>query len=326
MLQVCFDLLPPPKQIKPFQQRLHTQINVCWNPSDHEDCSCQVLVSGRPSPERLKQHPELTHLLIPFSGVPEETRHLLMHFPNISVHNIHYNDSATAEMALTLLLAAAKFLLPMDHHLRQNDWSARYEPPSAILLAGRTALVLGLGAIGQRVARLCIAMDMKVLGTRKSIDAPYTNPNGVIVYPASNLKHLLPQAQVLFITLPLTPETKALLGESELALLPANSVLVNVGRGAIVDESALYHALLSGKIAAAGLDVWWNYPGSVADRKNTTPSNFPFHQLENVVMSPHRAGATRISDKLRYERIAACLNTLVETGFMPNKVNLRRGY
>jgi phosphoglycerate dehydrogenase-like enzyme len=117
-----------------------------------------------------------------------------------------------------------------------------------------------------------------------------------------------------------------MVGEAELALLPPGAVLVNVGRGAIVREEALYHALREGRLAAAGLDVWYRYPTSEAEAVDAAPSAFPFHELDNVVMSPHRAGHVAEDDDLRMKALAELLNAAARGEPMPNRVDLEAGY
>jgi phosphoglycerate dehydrogenase-like enzyme len=130
----------------------------------------------------------------------------------------------------------------------------------------------------------------------------------------------------MIITLPLTDQTEALIGERQLELLPPGSLLVNVGRGKIVEQAALYHSLNSGKLAAAGLDVWYNYPETPEDRNNTPPADFPFHELNNLVMSPHRGGGSTESEKRRMEQLADLINSAADDQPLPNRVEIERGY
>lgn len=99
-----------------------------------------------------------------------------------------------------------------------------------------------------------------------------------------------------------------------------------MGRGAIVDEAALYEALRSGQLAAAGLDVWYNYPRDEAAQTNTPPSQFPFHELDNVVMSPHRGGDEAGIDTLRMQNLAELLNAAALGDEMSNRVDVSAGY
>jgi phosphoglycerate dehydrogenase-like enzyme len=109
-------------------------------------------------------------------------------------------------------------------------------------------------------------------------------------------------------------------------LLPPGAILVNIGRGKIVAEGALFEALRDGRLHGAGLDVWYNYPADVNGRACTLPANFPFHELDNVVMSPHRGGQTLDSDRLRMAHLAQLLNCAARGEVMPNQLALDRGY
>lgn len=285
-----------------------------------------ILVGGRPTREQFAASPHLRAVVIPWAGLPGSTRDLIAEFPHVAVHNLHHNAAPVAELTLSLLLAAARFVVPFDQALRRGDWRPRYNRPGpSVLLHGKTALVLGYGAIGQRVARLCHALGMGVLATRRTQTAP--EEDGVAtIYPAGALPDLLPQAQALLICLPLTPETEGLIGAKELARLAQPSLLVNIGRGPIVVEQALYEALASGRLRAAGLDVWYNYPADEAAREATWPGNYPFHELENVVLSPHRGGSSDATPELRMAQLAELLNTAVQGRPLPNQVDVARGY
>jgi len=297
--------------------RLHLTSGSAVVPDTH------ILVGGRPAREQLAACPDLRAVIVPWAGVPENTRELLRDFPRIMLHNLHHNAAATAEMALALLLSAAKFIVPIDQRLRANDWSPRYAPSRSIGLHNRTALIVGYGQIGQRVGRACHALEMTVLATRRHrVD----EDDVAEVHPIADLPQLLPRAHALIITAPLTPETKGLIGERELARLPHGALLVNVGRGAIVEEAALYQALKSGPLAAAGLDVWYNYPRDEAAQTNTPPAQYPFHELDNVVMSPHRGGDEVGIDVVRMRHLADLLNAAARSVEIPNRVDLEAGY
>ena len=285
-----------------------------------------VLVAGRPQLEHLTTSPKLRLLVIPYAGLPAVTRDLLQDFPQLAVHNLHHNAALTAEMAVTLLLAAAKRIIPYDRALRRNDWQPRYQPSQALCMEEKTALILGFGQVGQRIGRACHALGMTVLAQRRQPEQPLTVEYPVEVHGPTMLHQLLPRAHALIIALPATPATEGLLGEPELELLPPGAVLVNVGRGAIVDQAALYTALVSGQLGAAGLDVWYRYPRNQAEWENTPPADFPFHALDNIVLSPHRAGASTDTETLRMTHLAELLNAIARGGPIPNRVNVQAGY
>jgi phosphoglycerate dehydrogenase-like enzyme len=286
----------------------------------------QVLVAGRPGREQLQSSPELHTLIIPFAGIPENTRELMLEFPHIAVHNLHHNASATAETAMALLLAAAKFLLPCDHSLRQGDWRPRYQPSRSILLEGKNALLLGFGEIGRRVALGCQSLGMEVKAVHRRLSTQAERVPGVRSYHPQQLHDLLADTQVLVITLPGTPQTRGMIDESALAAMPPGGILVNVGRGDVVEQEALYRALKSEHLAAAGVDVWYNYPGNVEARPHTPAGHFPFHELDNLVMSPHRAGSARQIETLRMQHLAELLNAASSGAPLPNRVSLEAGY
>ena len=313
---------PDPAVLAHLRAHLDAEVHLTFGPDLPVPADYHILVAGRPRCEHLTASPNLCALIVPWAGLPEATRDLMRDFPHISIHNLHHNAAPVAEMAVALMLAAAKLVIPMDRALRAHDWTPRYQPGPAILLEGKTALILGYGAIGQRVAGLCRALGMKVMAVRRHVVTPSPDE----VYPPDALHSLLPQANVLIICLPHTPETTGLIGERELALLPPGAVLVNVGRGPIVDEAALYHALREGTLRSAGLDVWYNYPADEAARSHTPPSAYPFHELDNVVMSPHRAGGADETEIRCMTHLAALLNAAARGEEMPNWVDLQAGY
>jgi phosphoglycerate dehydrogenase-like enzyme len=296
----------------------------------------EILVSGRPSEVLLDASDRLRVLVIPYAGLPAPTREQALARPGLAVHNLHHNAQPTAEMAVALLLAAAKRLLPLDRALRRGNWLGRYRPSSAQLLEGKTVLILGHGAIGHRVARACWGLGMLVEAVHRGSESIAASGAGggnrtgemdaVKLHRVDELHQLLPGARALVICLPLTAATEGLIGAAELALLPPEAVLVNVSRGAVVDEAALYRALASGELHGAGLDVWWQYPGSEEERSATSPSAYPFHELDNVVMSPHRGGTTAETESRRMQHLARLLNAAAQGVELPNAVDVMAGY
>jgi len=286
-----------------------------------------ILVTGHSTVEMLSVLPYLKSLIIPWAGVAPETLDLLRGFPHISIHNLHHNALPVAEYALALLLSAANTIVPVDRALRANDWRPRYTHTSSTLISGKTVLILGYGNIGKALSNLLIGFNMTILATRNSINSP--SKEGLIqVFPANLLHNLLPKADFLIVTLPLTPLTRGLIGKKELALLPRHAVVVNIGRGDIIDQKALYQALKKHATMAAGIDVWYNYPKNDEDQPNTPPADYPFHDLDNIVMSPHRAGNLNQTDieVLRMTHLAELLNQAAKGTPMANRVDPEKGY
>lgn len=288
-----------------------------------------VLISGSLTDDLLTRSNNLHTVILPWAGVPSAFRDILSRdeYAHIALHNSHYNAQLVAEFAVTMLLAAMKNLVTLDRTLRRGDWRLRYTPSRARSFSDKRVLILGYGKIGRKIARLLTALGFAVHATRRSIDAP-TEEAGVTIHPADHLHDLLPETDALICALPLTDETRGLVGSAEIAALPDHAVIVNIGRGASIDEQALYTALRDGKLGAAALDVWYDYPKDKPSRATTHPSKFPFYELDNVIFSPHASSALADEEDLylRMDDLAQMLNAAARGEAMPNRVDLEAGY
>jgi D-3-phosphoglycerate dehydrogenase / 2-oxoglutarate reductase len=190
------------------------------------------------------------------------------------------NSEAVAEMAMALALSVARRTADLDRMLRAGA-SIERSKLLGIELWEKTVGVIGMGAVGTRVARKWhAAFDARILAYDPYVedwqDKPYRR--------VSQLEELLRESDLVTIHVPLTQETKHLLGNRQLALMKETAILVNTSRGGIVDEAALYDALKAGRLFGAGLDVWEVEP---------PPRDHPLLGLPNVVGTPHAAGGTR---------------------------------
>jgi len=305
------------------KEKLDPEITLTHGPIAPSPANYHILVAGRFEKEDLTTSPDLHTVVIPWAGLPQTARGLLMELPQLAVHNLHHNAVPTAELAFTLMLAAAKDLIPIDSAFRNNNWTPRYTPSRATTLKDKIALVIGYGTIGQQISGMCEGLQMKVRAIRRGVDS--TNSGSVSLHTISELGELLPETYALFISLPFTPDTRGLIGRDELSLLPNDAILVNIARGPIVDEQALYEELSSRRIRA-GSDVWYLYPREEGERTDTAPSQYPFHELDNVVMSPHLAGHAKETEQLRAEALADLLNLAAFGSPMSNAIDLKRGY
>ncbi|MBN2587883.1 MAG: hypothetical protein JXR55_11370 [Candidatus Fermentibacteraceae bacterium] len=323
-LRVFLDVQWSPEMLRHLESLLLKEVTIL---PDSSSADCDVLVSGRPDADLIARSSRLTHLLLPWAGLPRSTRLLMMDHPHISVHNIHHNADSAAELALGLMIAAARLIIPADRELRKGDWSWRYRQEGRLLICGSAVLILGYGHIGSRVGRAARALGASVTGIRRSAVSE-TVEDGVRILPAASLHRLLPYTDVLVLTLPLTDDTVGIIGEQELGLLHEKSVLVNIGRGGLVDEDALYRSLSSGSIGAAGIDVWYRYPESEDERTCTPPSRHDLASLDNIVMTPHMGGGfgTEALERERARQIAGSINALASCGSMPFRVDLSAGY
>lgn len=313
------------KNVAALQKLVPPNVRITAAPAAEQPADCHILIHGSVKPEWIEASPALRAVIVPYAGISPAMQKLLLPYPQITLHNLHYNDVATAEFALALLFSAAKFVPPLDRRLRQGDWRQRYSGAPSILLSGKRVLILGYGAIGRQIAPICQAMKMQVTGVRRH-EPPQPVEKGVAVYSVAHLRALLPSTDVLICVLPETPETVGLIGAAELAALPSGAIVINVGRGPVIDEEALYDALRSGHLAAAGIDVWYTYPRNEEERSHTLPSHFPLHELDNVVLSPHRGGWLEAAEERRLQELASLLTAAARGEPMPNQVDKQLGY
>jgi phosphoglycerate dehydrogenase-like enzyme len=248
-----------------------------------------VLVTMAFTREMAAAAPRLRLVQVPGAGLDRIDRTALA--PHAALANAYGHDVGIAEYVIGAMLALARSFCRIDADLRRGRWDSVWSGAPVPLwseLAGKTLGVLGYGRIGQAVARRALAFDMDVLAIRR--DASRPDPHGLaFVRGPDALDEVLGRADHLALTLALTPETRGLIGARELALMKPTAVLINVARGEVVDEDALYEALDRGVIAGAALDVWYRYPAGDAP---THPGHRPFHALPNVLMTPHVSGWT----------------------------------
>jgi D-3-phosphoglycerate dehydrogenase len=197
------------------------------------------------------------------------------------VHAPGSNSQAVAEHALMLMLMCAKRAVEVDQWTRAGDWRARHDSAN-VELAGKTLGIVGIGNIGRRVARFAAAIGMRVLAYDKYLPDDEVRRRGA--EPTPGLEALLPQVDVLTCHTPLTAETRAMINDRTLGLMKRGAILVNTSRGPVQDERALFQALATGQLAAAGIDVFEEEPPSLDN---------PILNLRNVVLSTHVAGVTR---------------------------------
>lgn len=186
-----------------------------------------------------------------------------------------------AEHAFGFLLSFTRNLHLAVARQAQREWQSQGYRETLRTLQGKTLGVLGLGAIGRRVAQIGAAFGLHVIGARRRPSSerdPYVSE----IYGPAELSTFLARSELLVNLLPLTSETRGLLGERELAALPRGAFVVNLGRGATIDTEALVAALRSGHLAGAGLDVTEPEP---------LPSDHPLWMLPNVIITPHYSGA-----------------------------------
>lgn len=197
------------------------------------------------------------------------------------------NKNAVSEHAMAHILAFARHIHTGRDNQRKHLWRGMLSDLTIREdeLGGKTLLIVGLGDIGSRLAKLAKAFDMQVIGVKRDLSTAGDVADET--YTTDRLLELLPRADYVALTCPLTPQTENLIDATALAVMKPSAYLINMARGRVVHEPSLIAALEQGRIAGAGLDCTWEEP---------LPTDSPLWEMENVILTPHTAGETR-----RYE-------------------------
>ena len=217
------------------------------------------------------------------------------------------NSVSVAEHAMYMMLAAARLTKKHDRFVREGGWGQRLSDLPADL-SGKSVLVVGMGRIGSRTVKRCVAFDMNTYVLDPNMSEGEIKKAGAS--KVTDLKAILPRVDFVSVHCPKSPDTVNMFNAETLALMKHDAFLVNTARGGIVNEEALYDALSTGKLRGAGLDV--------LDREPPDPKN-KLLALENVIFSPHMAGVTKeASDRMA---VTAVENILSVFDGRPNAAN-----
>ena len=236
-----------------------------------------------------KRAPNLKWLQYVWDGIDLDIGPDILESPIIVTNARHIANLNIAEWVVMCILMFSK----RQHHLiaerREKLWTT--ELYNQTELNGMTVGVVGLGAIGGDVARLCKAFGMTVIATRRSVSSRQFNVGDVDeVMPASELDDLLQRSDYIALCVPGTPGTRQLITERELDLIGPSSYIINIARGSVIDEPALIRAVKDGRIAGAGLDVF---------AKEPLPQDSELWDLDNVIFASHKAGdVTGYNDRI----------------------------
>ena len=244
---------------------------------------------------------------------------------DIIVCNNHVNSAEVAEYAISLLFAVAKNLIPSDRELRAGNWIHRWGGPVPNLeILGKNALIIGLGHIGADIAKRLRSFNVTLTAATRSGSSKVDDLVDEVI-SINGIKPHVEKADFVILSLPLTEESRNLVNREFLSWMKTTSILVNISRAEIVDEAALYEALREKRIHGAGIDVWWRYPKK---RRETVipPADVPFHELDNIVISPHRAAYSENIKHDLYQFAAENILRFIRGEAPQNQVDLERGY
>jgi D-3-phosphoglycerate dehydrogenase len=210
----------------------------------------------------------------------------------VTVHTIKgYGDTAVAEHTIALMMACCRDIARMDRDIRRGIWA----PQEGVQLRGKTLGIIGLGGIGQEVARIAQGIGMRVIGWNRT-----PRPDATLV----DLDTLLTSSDVISLNLTLNDGTRGFLDAGRIARVKPGAILINTARGALIDEAAMMAALQSGRIRHAGLDVFHAEP---------LKPDHPLAQLDNVTLSAHAAFRTLEASMTLLRRAIDIVRRIVET-------------
>lgn len=285
-----------------------------------ENYDCTIVTAPDPKPETILPHIKEAHALILRTGL-RITRNLLAQSDNLLIisrtgggldnvdvaaatakgilvtSNLGVNTISVAEHVLSMMLALSKRLPIMDRAVRNNNFSIRYQNLPRDLHR-KTIGLLGFGRIGCELGKICHqAFDMKVIAYDPYLTDAHQTECRMWV-KLVELDELLTQSDVISIHVPLTDQTRDIIGQDEFSRMKSDAILINAARGGVVNETALVKALQNNKIAGAGLDVFGEEP---------VPADHPLLKLENAILTPHSAALTRECVKRMATEAARCV-------------------
>ena len=280
-----------------------------WSKDDGEDAfreriaTVEVLVGG--GVPDLPQGIPLKLFQIPFTGYdwtsPEK-------IPTGTVFcNTFEHETTIAEHVLAGMLEFQTGLMRETHPMmKEKSFNGRdiSKGPMHREMRGATVGIVGYGHIGREVAKRCKAFDMAVMAlSRTKRDEP-----GLVDWygTTEELNHLLAESDFVIVTAPLNDDTRSMIDREAFRKMKPDAVICNVGRGAVVDEAALYEALSTQRIRGGIIDVWYTYPSK--KDPNPWPSKFPFQKLDNIIMSPHNSAWSDEMANRRWAFVAANLD------------------
>lgn len=313
IIKLCF-ISEIPEQVKTYfinQLKSLSNIKLIF-PEDYSEknlnklvSEAEILIGWRPSKALLFHAKNMKLFINPGAGV----RHLLEIFRDLNetrtvlLANGHGNSYFVAQHAVALLLSLMNKIILHHNWMKKGKWRTGDNEAVSIPLRFRKVGLFGYGAINQKVHKMLAGFDIEFSILRKHWEKQVTD----LITPAkkfdfSQLHDFLKEIDILIIAVPATSLTERIIQQKELKLLSSNGLVVNIARGEIIDEESLYQSLKENLIAGAAIDVWYkNSPESNSNGKKY-PYSYPFHTLENIVLSPHR-GYSPFSDLLRWNEV-----------------------
>ena len=265
-------------------------------------CSdAQIIIGWKPTEKLLRAAVKLQLFINPGAGI----QHLVSFFKeinqsrNVKLINGHGNAYFTAQHGVALLLTLANKVIPHHLWLKEGKWRLGDKQAKSIPLKYRKIGLLGYGHVNKHIHKM-------LQGFTNDIQFIKNDQKDI-----NELNKFLKQIDILICAVPFTSKTKNLLKMKELKLLGENGIVINLSRGQIINEKDLYEALQNKLIQSAAIDVWYNYDPIPDEQNRKYPFHYPFHELENIVLSPHRA-ASPFDDLKRWDEVIENISRLAK--------------
>lgn len=288
----------------------------------------EVIVGWRPTTKLLEQAGRLQVFINPGTGVKHHIKAFKQIYldKNIVLLNGHGHAHHSAQHALALLLSLSNKIVMHHQFMQAGKWRTGDKEGASTLLHNRVIGLAGYGAINQLVHKYLSPFDPQFAILHRDPQKRLSNLlSSAHVFTTEQLHSFLQMIDTLIIAMPHTKLTENLFAQKELSLLGRKGLLVNVGRGAIVNQHDLYDALSKNTIAGAALDVWYDYKAKPNKDGQCFPYDYPFQELSNVVLSPHRA-ASPMNELARWDNVIDNLIAYSEKRPLNNIVSLSEEY
>ncbi len=286
--------------------------------------TADIIIGGRLTDEQITKTTNLKMHQTFGTGVDRHNLELIKK-KNFLFCNNHSHSIIIAEYAFSMLSASSKELYSNDKLLREGNWD--YSKFPSVTLFNKTLLFLGYGKIAQHVKKMCAPFNMKFIAVKRT---PDLKDNDVKVFLIEDKLEAIRRADFILNSLPKTTNTVDFVDEEEFSVMKSSAIIINVGRGNTINEKAMYNALKENRIKGAAIDVWYNYPKGrdplERDPKPIFPSDYPFQELDNIIMTAHRAWSTDYPWSEFSQTLIQNINKFIRGEKPDNIVNLEEGY
>lgn len=322
---VAVNLTANPSRLQKLSQQIEfhlgeaiNQIKISLAPAQFSEhlAEAEAIATYRFSAEQLAQCRQLRWLYLGAAGIEKSLSPALVNSDVIVTNARGIHGDRMAEFVLgAILFLANRFDIAVRGQLTQQ-WRQKEMIKARFPIASKTVGIAGIGAIGAEIGKWCAAVGLRVIGLRRDLHLP--KPEGFAeIFSTLQLETFLRQSDFVVLALPLTSETRGLLNAERLRLLKPEAYLINIGRGELLDETALLTLLRERQIAGAVLDVFQNEP---------LPADHPFWHLDNVFVTPHISGNFEEYVERVGEHFSENLARYLRGEALLNVVDKKRGY